>query len=48
MNTILAANRHLLILASAATLLMSGCGKQADAESTDWPSVEAATASTAS
>ncbi len=48
MNTILAANRHLLILASAATLLMSGCGEKADAESTDWPSVEAATASTAS
>ena len=48
MNTILSANRHLLILASAATLLMSGCGKKADAESAEWPAVEAATASTAS
>ncbi|MES2668882.1 MAG: hypothetical protein V4673_00445 [Pseudomonadota bacterium] len=48
MNTILSAHRHLLILTSAATLLMSGCGKKADAESADWPSVEAAAASTAS
>lgn len=48
MNTILSANRHLLILASAATLLMSGCGKNADAESAEWPAIEAATASTAS
>lgn len=48
MNTILSAHRYLLILTSAATLLMSGCGKKADAESADWPSVEAAAASTAS
>lgn len=48
MNTILFANRHLLIPAIAAILLTSGCGKKADAESTDWPSVEAAAASTAS
>jgi hypothetical protein len=48
MNTILSTHRHLLILTSAATLLMSGCGKKADAESADWPSVEAAAASTAS
>lgn len=48
MNTILSAHRHLLILTTSATLLMSGCGKKADAESADWPSVEAAAASTAS
>lgn len=48
MNTILSAHRHLLILTTSATLLMSGCGKKADADSADWPSVEAAAASTAS
>lgn len=48
MNTILSAHRHLLILTTSATLLMSGCGKKADADSADWPSVEAAAAATAS
>ncbi len=52
MNTILSANRHLPMLAIAAittlAALMSGCGKQADAESAGWPAIEAATASTAS
>jgi len=48
MNTILSAHRHLLILTTSATLLMPGCGMKADADSADWPSVEAAAASTAS
>ncbi len=52
MNTILSANQHLPILAIAliTTLaaLISGCGKKTDAESAEWPAVEAATASTAS
>ena len=48
MNTILSAKRHWLMLAIATMPLVSGCGKQADAESADWPSVEAATTSTAS
>ncbi len=52
MNTILSANRHLLMLAIAVittlAALISGCGKKADAESAEWPAVEAATASTAS
>ncbi len=48
MNTTLSANRDLLIPAMVAILLTSGCGKNADAESAEWPAVEAATASTAS
>ena len=48
MNTILSAKQHLLMLAiTAFAALISGCDKQADAESTDWPAIEAATASTA-
>ncbi len=52
MNTILSAKRHLPMLAiaviTALAALISGCDKKADAESTDWPSVEAATASSSS
>jgi hypothetical protein len=52
MNTILSANRYLPLLAIAVittlAALISGCGKKADAESAEWPAVEAATASTAS
>jgi hypothetical protein len=52
MNTILSANRPLLMLAIAVittlSALMSGCGKKADAESAEWPAVEASTSSAAS
>lgn len=48
MNTILSASRHMPMLAVATTLLLSGCGKKADAESAEWPAVETAIASTAS
>ncbi len=40
--------RHFLMLTIAAMPLLSACGKKADAESAEWPAIEAATASAAS
>lgn len=48
MNTVLSTKSRSLMLTIAAIALVSGCGKKADAESAEWPTVEAATASSAS
>jgi hypothetical protein len=47
MNTILSTKRHLPMLMIAAIPLIAGCGKKVDADASDWPAVEAETASTA-
>lgn len=45
MNTIMSAKQQLLMLAITAIPLISACGKQTNGDSTDWPAVEASTAS---
>ncbi len=52
MNTILSTKRHLLMLTIAGITTLaafaSGCNKNADGESAEWPAVEASTSSAAS